>query len=233
MEFMPTTNQASVYQLHIWLKGISPMIWRRILIKDDSTVADLHYAIQILMDWEDYNLHQFTIHSKTIGIARVGGLSLIDANKVFLRDFKFTINERFLYEYSFYEYWEHEIRVEKLLPINPKIIYPCCIDGKRAPPPECCGGPNAFMELQDHYSPWEIEKQLISLARHRLHTQNDDEEDEDLDDDDAEELLETLTYWINRHKLNRRAINLRLQEHFKSEKIMQESTNIKEAVYEG
>ena len=155
MEFMPTTNQVSVYQLRIWLKGISPMIWRRILIRDDSTVADLHYAIQILMDWEDYNLHQFTIHGKTIGVARVGGIALIDADEVFLRDFKFTTNERFLYEYSFYEYWKHEIRVEKLLPINPKTIYPCCIGGKRAPPPECCGGPNAFMELQDHYSPWQ------------------------------------------------------------------------------
>lgn len=78
------------------------------------------------------------------------------------------------------------------------------------------------MELQDHYSIWEIKKRLVSLLRRRFHLPNDnndddDEEDEGLDDND-ESTLETLTYWINRHKLSCRAINLRLQEHFKDKK---------------
>ena len=37
-----------VYQLHIWLCSISPMIWRRVLVRSTTTIADLHAIIQIL-----------------------------------------------------------------------------------------------------------------------------------------------------------------------------------------
>ena len=47
-----------VYQLHVWSREISPMIWRRLLVRSDSTIADLHYTLQIAMGWEGYHLHQ-------------------------------------------------------------------------------------------------------------------------------------------------------------------------------
>ena len=36
-----------VYQLRVVLRGISPLIWRRLLVRGDSTIADLHHALQI------------------------------------------------------------------------------------------------------------------------------------------------------------------------------------------
>ncbi len=48
-----------VYQLKVVLQGISPMIWRRILVHSDSTIADLHYTLQIVMGWTDSHLHRF------------------------------------------------------------------------------------------------------------------------------------------------------------------------------
>ncbi len=36
-----------VYQFKVVLRGVSPMIWRRLLLRSDHTIADLHYAIQI------------------------------------------------------------------------------------------------------------------------------------------------------------------------------------------
>lgn len=36
--------------------------------------------------------------------------------------------------------WEHTIQIEKALPAEAGVI-PRCIDGKRACPPEDCGGP--------------------------------------------------------------------------------------------
>jgi hypothetical protein len=53
------TPPPEVYQLHVWLREISPMIWRRLLVRSDSTIADLHYTLQITMGWEGYHLHQF------------------------------------------------------------------------------------------------------------------------------------------------------------------------------
>jgi hypothetical protein len=34
---------AMSYQLKVVLQGISPMIWRRLLVSGDSTIVDLHY----------------------------------------------------------------------------------------------------------------------------------------------------------------------------------------------
>lgn len=39
-----------VYQLRIALREISPAIWRRVLVRSDSTIADLHYTLQLGVD---------------------------------------------------------------------------------------------------------------------------------------------------------------------------------------
>ena len=31
-----------MYQLRVVLRGVSPLIWRRLLVRSDSTIADLH-----------------------------------------------------------------------------------------------------------------------------------------------------------------------------------------------
>jgi hypothetical protein len=49
-------DPVEVYQFRIWIKGISPMIWRRLLVKSNSTIADLHHSIQIAMGWDDEHL---------------------------------------------------------------------------------------------------------------------------------------------------------------------------------
>ena len=55
---IPSTE---VYQLHIALREISPAIWRRVLVRFDSTILDLHYVIQLTMGWTDKHLNCFTI----------------------------------------------------------------------------------------------------------------------------------------------------------------------------
>jgi dihydropteroate synthase len=44
------------------------------------------------------------------------------------------------YTYDFGDNWEHKIQLEKILPREKNINYPICIKGKRACPPEDCGG---------------------------------------------------------------------------------------------
>ncbi len=56
-----------VYQLRVVLRGISPLIWRRLLVRGDSTIADLHHALQIAFGWTDTHLHRFVIHRKDYG----------------------------------------------------------------------------------------------------------------------------------------------------------------------
>jgi hypothetical protein len=53
-----------VYQFHVWIRHISPMIWRRLLVRSDSTLAALHDTIQIAFGWTDSHLHRFRIHGR-------------------------------------------------------------------------------------------------------------------------------------------------------------------------
>ena len=66
-----------------------------------------------------------------------------DARKVLLSQFRFRINERFLYEYDFGDLWQHQIRFEGVQPIRGKNFHPVCVGGACASPPEDCGGPKA------------------------------------------------------------------------------------------
>ncbi len=44
------------------------------------------------------------------------------------------------YIYDFGDNWEHIIKLEKIFPRDKNVDYPICIAGKRACPPEDCGG---------------------------------------------------------------------------------------------
>ena len=46
---MSDSEQITVYQLKIFILGISPMIWRRFKVHSNSTITDLHYIIQLVM----------------------------------------------------------------------------------------------------------------------------------------------------------------------------------------
>ena len=117
---MSETLESTIYQLKVVLLGVSPMIWRRLLVGSTITITDLHYILQITMGWSDDHLHRFRIHGKQYGIARLGGLSFSDdPDAVRLRDFCFRINERFLYEYDFHDNWQHQIRVEAISASKP------------------------------------------------------------------------------------------------------------------
>jgi Plasmid pRiA4b ORF-3-like protein len=50
---MADETALEVYQLHVWIRQISPMVWRRLLVRSDSTLADLHHTLQIVFGWTD------------------------------------------------------------------------------------------------------------------------------------------------------------------------------------
>ena len=197
---MSLLSAVEVYQFRVCLREISPMIWRRLLLRSDHTIADLHYTIQIAMGWDDFHLHQFLIQGKQYGVSRVYGPHFRENGRdMLLHMFQFRQYERFLYEYDFGDRWEHEIRFEKTLPLEPKKAYPVCIGGARNAPQEDCGGPWAFQELEDHYSlPYiaDVLRQVIegSLSR-----------------EVCWEELHAFRYWLNVNRFDRRAVNKRLR----------------------
>ena len=45
-------DTAAILQIKIWLTGISPMVWRRVLVPASFTLRELHGVIQVAMGWE-------------------------------------------------------------------------------------------------------------------------------------------------------------------------------------
>ena len=135
-----------VYQLKVRLLEISPMIWRRLLVPGSTDIAELHRIIQMTMGWEDAHLHRFVIYGKEYGISYDGGIGFSDnPRKVWLKGFEFRVGDKFHYEYDLGDRWEHEIRVEAILELDPLKPYPICTAGNGACPPEDCGGPWAYI----------------------------------------------------------------------------------------
>lgn len=145
-----------VYQFKITLKGIKPLIWRRILVPETYTFWDLHVAIQDAMGWLDYHLHEFEIIDPSTGEkVRIGLPSEdYDWSRETLLGWKQKIAEYFSmgnrlanYTYDFGDNWEHIIKLEKILPRGVNTDYPTCIAGERACPPEDCGGAWGYGEF--------------------------------------------------------------------------------------
>ena len=150
MPMAASRQAADILELRLVLLGVNPLIWRRLLVRTDASVADLHYTIQIAMGWEDVHLHRFHVRGRDYGLSRVGGLDFADnAHEVRLGDLGLRRGERFVYEYDMGDLWVHEIRLERVLAAEPRQRYPRCTGGKRAAPPEDCGGPWAYMALRD------------------------------------------------------------------------------------
>ncbi len=195
-----------IYLLHIWIRQISPMIWRRALVRSESTLAQVHDLIQILFDWSDAHLHRFRIHGRDYGVSRPGGLCFSGgAGQARLGDFQFRRNERFLYEYDFGDSWQHEVRIELGLPEEPKRNYPTCVGGRRQAPPEDCGGPWAFLRRRDA-APFDVSEHLERLV-------------ESVDAGDLEavrdqlEAIESLREWLDLDRFDRRRVNRRLRQY--------------------
>lgn len=92
----------SLYQLRVVLHGISPLIWRRLLVPATATIAELHVILQIVFGWGDEHLHRLVIHGTEYGISYLGGPGFRDdARKVRLDELGLRAGERFTYEYNF------------------------------------------------------------------------------------------------------------------------------------
>lgn len=128
----------SVFRLRVVLRGVSPLIWRRLLVRSDTTLAELHTILQVAFGWDDVHLHRFKVHGREY--------DYLDGNRVRIGDLGLRATERFVYDYDFGDLWRHDLRVEQIRVAEPGGVYPVCTAGRRAGPPEDCGGPWAFVE---------------------------------------------------------------------------------------
>jgi hypothetical protein len=156
-----------IYQLHIALLDIHPMIWRRLWIPDNLKLSKLDRVIQAAFGWTNSHLHEFRISGERYGMTEIESM---DGDEELKSDKKFTLTKvlsdtvkEFEYEYDFGDCWRHRVVVEGIMAATPYNDWPLCLAGENACPPEDIGGPGGFEDFvqsmadpedDDHFENW-------------------------------------------------------------------------------
>lgn len=142
----PTHNV--IVQIKVKLLGVAkPPVWRRLQLRADTRLDQLHEILQATLGWENYHMHMFSFSEEKFGIPdRELGFS--DERQATLGEL-IDLGARFRYTYDFGDNWEHEILVEDLLDADPDTHYPVLVAAKGACPPEDCGSPWGYANLKE------------------------------------------------------------------------------------
>jgi hypothetical protein len=136
------------FLLRLTVVGCTPRIVRRLLVRESMWLSRLHDSIQVAFDWYDYQLHEFVVDDLRFGNpVRKDELVIEDDRDVNLADLDLASRDRLHYAYHFGEGWQVEVRVEKATVVEKGVVYPSCLAGERAGPPEDCGGLEAFHDM--------------------------------------------------------------------------------------
>jgi hypothetical protein len=142
--------------LRIELLDVAPLVWRRVLVSNQWTLASLHGYLQWVMGWTDSHAHEFETDAGVIApdwwIYEVG----FDADTSTYRDERrvsvsavvseLGVRGELEYRYDMGDGWRHRLVIEPTPPIGamPEIPLPICLAGENACPPEDVGGPHGY-----------------------------------------------------------------------------------------
>jgi len=179
------------FQFKIQIQGITPTVWRRLLVPENISFSKFHNIIQVAFGWENSHEYEFSPSgwnsSPSIGSHfenYFGDGAEMDSNKVKLNDIFKTEKQTFTYIYDFGDEWVHHITLEKI--VAEKVKKASCIDGDGACPPEDCGGALDYMDFLE----------IVRDPKHPLH--KDMLEMEGLEEGET---------WDKVHAFNLKAVN--------------------------
>ena len=149
MTSRPPASARSIYQLKVTLLDIKPPVWRRIQIPGSTYLDDLHLMIQAAMGWQNCHLHRFVINELVYGEPDpdFDDPPINDEVQFTLRQLVRRAGRHLMYMYDFGDGWNHDVAVEKIVAPESDVVYPVCLDGIRACPPEDVGGVWGYQEF--------------------------------------------------------------------------------------
>lgn len=151
----PDAAAKQVYQLKVRLDGSRPPIWRRLRVRGDTRLADLHHILQTAFGWHDTHPHQFVaVNAYGTAVRYVPepdeddgwGPEPVDESTVTIAEILPGTGSRLDYEYDFGDTWSHVITVESVQPVDAHERLPRCTGGRRMAPYEDSGGVWGWMD---------------------------------------------------------------------------------------
>jgi Plasmid pRiA4b ORF-3-like protein len=155
----PPRDESAVYRLRVDLHRARPPIWRRLDVRSDATLDVVHQVLQAAFGWTDSHLHRFALggdpfeqHSELFLCpydVEEGEDDGTPASEVRLDETLQEPGDVLRYVYDCGDSWELTLRLEEVRPAARQAPTAVCIDGRRAAPPEDCGGITDVDELAE------------------------------------------------------------------------------------
>ncbi len=155
-------SELQVFRIRVDLKHARPPIWRRLEVRSDLTLDVLHRVLQAAFGWTDSHLWRFSLGSDPFDSSSQvflcpwdveegesddeGGIA---AATVRLDETIQMPGEILSYVYDYGDHWELTLQLERVLPAAPGTPSAVAVDGRRAGPPEDCGGCRTADELAE------------------------------------------------------------------------------------
>ncbi|MEP6648420.1 MAG: plasmid pRiA4b ORF-3 family protein [Lapillicoccus sp.] len=156
VELPAAPDSPQLFRVKVALDGSRPPVWRRLELRGDITLSELHDVLQTSMGWLDGHLHRFWLGpGKRIwsGPYLLTDVEVDEGEEgTHERDARLdqvvrTPKDRLFYTYDFGDDWTHTITVEGVEPCPPDASPAVCLTGKNAGPPEDIGGVGAYNEV--------------------------------------------------------------------------------------
>lgn len=159
---MKKQDSKKLFQLKIQLKNFKPSIYRTLIVSEDDNFSKLHDYIQNSFWFYDYHLWHFYKRVKWRNY-----LEITDMDEDFEAYFDKSLNpkrtklskifvweaiEKISYEYDYWDSWEFDISLQKIIPNDWILEYPKLLKAKWWMLIEDCGWTRWLEELVNDYN---------------------------------------------------------------------------------
>lgn len=175
-QFLPSDN-IKKYIIRVALRGINPTIWRKFECPSNISLRHLTELILLLMGWDNAHLNHIMIDMNTFYVPcyqHNTELDMYDDQIYYQEEYKLSdiLSQKgkiIRWEYDFGDSWMHEIRLSSVEEYEEgerhEIVFK---GGKRACPPEDCGGIWGYQELLELHNKRKARKRLTAEEKERL-----------------------------------------------------------------
>ncbi|HSP59456.1 MAG TPA: plasmid pRiA4b ORF-3 family protein [Ornithinimicrobium sp.] len=153
-------DEPSALTVRVDVDGTKPPVWRRLVLRGDLMLDEVHQILQAAFGWQDYHLHQFwpgPDRRVWRGPSFLTEFDLAEGEEgvpeagVRLDQLLREQGDRLFYAYDFGDGWTHTLRLESVGPVDEDSPTAVCTGGRMAGPLEDCGGPHGHNELVAAY----------------------------------------------------------------------------------
>ncbi len=155
----PSLQQVCLFRIRVDLDTAQPPIWRRLDLRSDLNLDVVHEVLQAAFAWSNSHLHRFSLgggpfdaHSQLFLCpwdVEEGEEDGVGAGQVRLDETLQQPGDVLQYVYDYGDSWELTLRLEEVRPAGPDSPPAIALDGRRAAPPDDCGGMTDAESLAD------------------------------------------------------------------------------------